>query len=83
MVRQRAYYVYIMASISRVIYVGVTGFLMARGVHAEIPRAPPGIFSHLPQHRRRDRARDRDQKVAAREESRSDRSTQPDLGGPG
>jgi len=30
MVRRRTYYVYIMASISRVIYVGVTGFLMAR-----------------------------------------------------
>jgi putative endonuclease len=30
MVRQRTYYVYIVASISRVIYVGVTGFLMAR-----------------------------------------------------
>jgi putative endonuclease len=30
MVRQRTYHVYIMASISRVIYVGVTGFLMAR-----------------------------------------------------
>jgi predicted GIY-YIG superfamily endonuclease len=83
MVRQRTYYVYIMASISRVIYVGVTGLLMARvlrhrtdeggaGVHAEIPRAPPGIFSHLPQHRGRDRALDRDQEVAAREESRSD-----------
>jgi len=28
--RQRTYYVYIMASKSRVIYVGVTGFLMAR-----------------------------------------------------
>jgi putative endonuclease len=30
MVPQRTYYLYIMASISRVIYVGVTGFLMAR-----------------------------------------------------
>jgi putative endonuclease len=30
MVRERRYYVYIMASKSRVIYVGVTGFLMAR-----------------------------------------------------
>jgi len=29
-VRERRYYVYIMASKSRVIYVGVTGFLMAR-----------------------------------------------------
>jgi len=29
MVRRRSYYVYIMASKSRVIYVGVTGFLMA------------------------------------------------------
>jgi putative endonuclease len=28
--RERRYYVYIMASKSRVIYVGVTGFLMAR-----------------------------------------------------
>ena len=28
--KQRTYYVYIMASKSRVIYVGVTGFLMAR-----------------------------------------------------
>ena len=28
--RQRTYYVYIMASKSRIIYVGVTGFLMAR-----------------------------------------------------
>jgi putative endonuclease len=30
MARERRYYVYIMASKSRVIYVGVTGFLMAR-----------------------------------------------------
>ena len=30
MARQRTYYVYIMASKSRVVYVGVTGFLMAR-----------------------------------------------------
>jgi putative endonuclease len=30
MVRERCYYVYIMASRSRVIYVGMTGFLMAR-----------------------------------------------------
>ncbi len=30
MSRERTYYVYIMASKSRVIYVGVTGFLMAR-----------------------------------------------------
>src|SRR5713101_9363987 len=29
-VRERSYYVYIMASKSRVIYVGMTGFLMAR-----------------------------------------------------
>ena len=29
---RRAYYVYIMASKSRVIYVGVTGFLMARAL---------------------------------------------------
>jgi len=30
MTRERSYYVYIMASKSRVVYVGVTGFLMAR-----------------------------------------------------
>jgi putative endonuclease len=30
MARERSYYVYIMASKSRVIYVGMTGFLMAR-----------------------------------------------------
>jgi putative endonuclease len=30
MLRERRYYVYIMASTSRVVYVGVTGFLMAR-----------------------------------------------------
>jgi putative endonuclease len=30
MVSERSYYVYIMASKSRVVYVGVTGFLMAR-----------------------------------------------------
>jgi putative endonuclease len=30
MVRERRYYVYIMASKSHVIYVGITGFLMAR-----------------------------------------------------
>jgi putative endonuclease len=30
MARARSYYVYIMASKSRVVYVGVTGFLMAR-----------------------------------------------------
>jgi putative endonuclease len=30
MPRERTYYVYIMASKSRVVYVGVTGFLMAR-----------------------------------------------------
>ena len=30
MVRERCYYVYILASKSRVIYVGITGFLMAR-----------------------------------------------------
>jgi putative endonuclease len=30
MARERCYYVYIMASKSRVVYVGVTGFLMAR-----------------------------------------------------
>jgi putative endonuclease len=30
MVRERRYYMYIMASKNRVIYVGVTGFLMAR-----------------------------------------------------
>jgi len=30
MARERSYYVYIMASKSRVLYVGVTGFLMAR-----------------------------------------------------
>jgi len=30
MVRERCYYVYIMASKGRVIYVGMTGFLMAR-----------------------------------------------------
>jgi putative endonuclease len=30
MSRERSYYVYIMASKSRVLYVGVTGFLMAR-----------------------------------------------------
>jgi putative endonuclease len=30
MPRERTYYIYIMASKSRVIYVGVTGFLMAR-----------------------------------------------------
>jgi putative endonuclease len=30
MARERSYYVYIMASKSRVVYVGVTGFLMAR-----------------------------------------------------
>lgn len=31
--RERRYYVYIMAGKSRVIYVGVTGFLMARVLH--------------------------------------------------
>jgi len=30
MTQQRRYYVYIMASKSRVIYIGVTGFLLAR-----------------------------------------------------
>ncbi|MGC2404184.1 MAG: GIY-YIG nuclease family protein [Acidobacteriaceae bacterium] len=30
MARERSYYVYIMASKSRAVYVGVTGFLMAR-----------------------------------------------------
>jgi putative endonuclease len=30
MSRERCYYVYIMASTSRVLYVGITGFLMAR-----------------------------------------------------
>ncbi len=30
MARERSYYVYVMASKSRVLYVGVTGFLMAR-----------------------------------------------------
>ena len=30
MARERCYYVYIMASKSRVLYVGMTGFLMAR-----------------------------------------------------
>ncbi len=30
MARERTYYVYIMASKSRVLYVGITGFLMAR-----------------------------------------------------
>jgi putative endonuclease len=34
MVRERRYYVYIMASKSRVIYVGMTGFLMARVLRA-------------------------------------------------
>jgi putative endonuclease len=32
-VAQRSYYVYIMASKTRVLYVGVTGFLMARVLH--------------------------------------------------
>jgi putative endonuclease len=32
MVRERCYYVYIMASKSRVLYVGMTGFLMARAL---------------------------------------------------
>ena len=79
---QRSYYVYIMASKSRVIYVGVTGSLMAkrpatqgwrrRRVYAEISRSSTGLFSNLPQHRGRHRTRDRDQEVAAREESGSD-----------
>ncbi len=53
MPRERRYHVYIMASKSRAIYVGMTGFLMARvlrhrageggEVYAEISRAPAGL----------------------------------------
>jgi hypothetical protein len=39
MPRQRTYYVYIMASKSRVVYVGVTGFLLARVLRVGLARA--------------------------------------------
>ncbi len=46
MVRERRYYVYIMASKSRVIYVGMAGFLMARVLRHRAGKAaslPGGI----------------------------------------
>jgi predicted GIY-YIG superfamily endonuclease len=39
MVQEQRYYVYIMANKSRVIYVGVTGFLMARVLRHKVARA--------------------------------------------
>jgi hypothetical protein len=44
MPREKRYYVYIMSSKSRVLYVGVTGFLMATG---EEDLCDPGHQSHV------------------------------------
>jgi len=93
MAQQRTYYVYIMASKSRVLYIGVTGFLMQRvlqhharrrrRVHTPLPRPSSGVFPKLSQRRRRDCTRNGTEEMAPREEDRVDRRTQSDLGGPG
>ena len=69
MKQERRYYVYIMASQNRVIYVGVTGFLMARvlrhkageggSIYSKVSYAPVGLFSEFPKRRRRYCAGDR------------------------
>jgi hypothetical protein len=91
MVRERRYYVYIMAGKSRVIYVGVTGFLMARVLRhkageggaftSQVSSASAGLFSQLSERGGRSRARDGDQGMAAGEESGFDSCGQSYLGG--
>ncbi len=86
------YYVYIMSSKSRVLYVGVTGFLLSpspppqirrrRSLHQQIPRPSPRLLPSIPKHRRRHRPRDRNQKLAPRKEGRANPRKQPHLGGP-
>jgi hypothetical protein len=87
---ERRYYVYIMASKSRVIYVDVTGFLMARvlrhrageGGHLRESTVRAGSFiitafrtSAMPLRGRRA------EEMAAREEGGLDSGGEPDLGG--
>ena len=89
MARERCYYVYIMASRSRVLYVGVTGFLMARvlrhkagegGAFTRKYRVHRLVYYHSFQNVGDAIARDRDQEMAAGKEGGFDSRGQSDLG---
>ena len=88
--RERTYYVYIMASKGRVLYVGVTGFLMARvlrhragegGEFTEVLCLPAGLLYVVSECRGRDCARDADQDLAAGEEGGAHCGEKSDVGG--
>ena len=90
MVRERRYYVYIMASKGRVLYVGVTGFLMTRvlrhkagegGAFTSKYRVHRLVYFHSYQNVGDAIAGDRDQGMAAGEESRFDSQGESYLGG--
>jgi putative endonuclease len=82
MPRERRYYVYIVASKSRVIYIGMTGFLMARvlchragegGEFTRKYRVHRLVYYEFFQNvGKAIRARDGNEEVAAREESGTD-----------
>ena len=93
MPHQRTYYVYITASKSRVLYVGVTGFLMPRVLRHRSGEG--GDFTRRYQVHRlvyfqtfhnvgdRDRPRNSNQEMAPRKEGRADRGAESDMGRPG
>jgi putative endonuclease len=84
MPEEKLYYVYILSSKSRAIYVGMTGFLMTRvlshragegGAFTRKYRIHRLVYYEVFRKRRgRDRARDRNQEVEAGEECSSDRA---------
>jgi hypothetical protein len=53
-----------------------------RQIHQKISHPPPSLFPILPQHRRRNSPRNRNQEMAPREKSSSDRRNESHLGRP-
>ena len=87
--REKRYYVYVLASKSRVLYVGVTGFLMARVLQhksGECERLTPMykvnrmVHFEVFQYVNHDRTGNGVQEVAAGKEGRIARGEQSDLG---
>ena len=77
--REKRYYVYVLASQSRVLYVGVTGFLMARVLQhksgeceglTQRHKVNPMVHFEVFQYVKNDRAGNGDQEVAAGKEKK-------------
>jgi putative endonuclease len=89
--RERRYYVYILSSKSRVLYVGMTGFLMSRvlrhqagegGAFTRKYRVHRLVYFESFQNVENAISRDGDQEVASREKSGIDSARESYMGGP-